>query len=123
MNQLLREVVADTLERTADVDERLRLLTVTAVEVSADLRHATVYLSSLPDEAAESLVEHRVQLQRAIGRQVRMKRTPQLSFAPDPGVAAGTKVEEILRHLHDREPDHEVEGEIEGSGPDEGRRG
>jgi ribosome-binding factor A len=103
--------VADTLERTADTDERLRLLTVTAVQVSADLRHATVYLSSLPDEAAEGLAEHRVQLQQAIGREVRMKRTPQLAFAADPGVEAGSKVEEILRHLHDREPGL-------GSGPD-----
>jgi ribosome-binding factor A len=97
-------VVADALERAADGDERLRLLTVTAVEVSPDLRHATVYLSSLADEAAEGLAQHRVQLQQAIGREVRMKRTPQLTFAADPGVAAGTKVEEILRHLHEREP-------------------
>jgi ribosome-binding factor A len=103
VNQVLREVVADTLERSADADERLRMVTVTAVEVSPDLRHATVYLSSLTDEAAESLAGHRVQIQQAIGRQVRMKRTPQLAFAEDPGVAAGTKVEEILRHLHERE--------------------
>jgi ribosome-binding factor A len=32
-----------------------------------------------------------------------MKRTPQLAFAADPGVAAGSKVEEILRQLHERE--------------------
>jgi ribosome-binding factor A len=99
-------VVADALERTADVDERLRLLTVTAVDVSGDLRHATVYLASLPEAAAEALAQHRVQLQQVIGREVRMKRTPQLAFAADPGVAAGTKVEEILRHLHDKDPDH-----------------
>ena len=86
-------MVADTLERGADADERLRMVTVTAVEVSADLRHATVYLSSLPDEAAQSLADHRVQLQQAIARQVRMKRTPQLAFAADPAVAAGSKVE------------------------------
>jgi ribosome-binding factor A len=106
VNQLLREVVADALERGADADERLRMVTVTAVEVSADLRHATVYLSSLGEEAAASLADHRVQIQQAIGRQVRMKRTPQLAFAEDPGVASGSKVEEILRHLHERE-DHE----------------
>ncbi len=100
VNQVLREVVAEELERLADVDERLRLVTVTAIEISADLRHATVFLSSLRGEAAEALDAQRVQLQRAIGRQVRLKRTPQLAFALDPGVARGWRVEEILDHLH-----------------------
>ena len=94
-------MVADSLERLADGDDRLRLLTVTAVEVTPDLRQAVVYLSSLSDPAADALGEHRVQLQQAIGRQVRMKRTPLLSFATDPGVVHGSRVEEILRHLHD----------------------
>ena len=102
VNQVLREVVADTLERLSDTDERLRLLTVTAVDTSPDLRHAVVYLSSLPDAAADALAEERAELQRAIGRQVRLKRTPQLTFAADPGVAHGTHVEEMLRDLHQR---------------------
>ena len=65
VNEVLREVVAEELERLADTDERLRLLTVTSVDTSPDLRHATVYLSSLADEAAEALAERRAQLQRA----------------------------------------------------------
>lgn len=95
-------MIADTLERLADVDEGLRMVTVTAVETSPDLRHAVVFLSSLSDTAAEALAAERTELQRAIGRQVRMKRTPQLSFAVDPGVAHGTRVEEILRHIHEQ---------------------
>lgn len=99
VNQVLRQVVAEQLERLADADERLRLLTVTAVDVSPDLRHATVFLSSLSDDAAESLAERRAQIQREVGRQVRMKRTPQLAFAVDPAVVEGTKVEEALLRL------------------------
>ncbi|HUY63664.1 MAG TPA: 30S ribosome-binding factor RbfA [Acidimicrobiales bacterium] len=99
VNQVLREVVADALERVADIDDRLRLVTVTAVDTSPDLRHAVVYLSSLSDLMAEALADQRTQLQQAIGRQVRLKRTPQLTFAVDPGVAHGSRVEEILRHL------------------------
>ncbi len=53
VNQVLRQVLAEELERLADADERLRLVTVTAVDTAPDLRHATVYLSSLSDEAAE----------------------------------------------------------------------
>jgi ribosome-binding factor A len=99
VNQVLREVVADALERQSDIDDRLRLITVTSVDTTPDLRRATVYLSSLSDEAAEALATQRVALQRQIGREVRLKRTPLLEFAPDPAVAHGFQVEEILRRL------------------------
>jgi ribosome-binding factor A len=51
INEVLREVIAEELERLADEDPRLDLLTVTHVEAEPDLRHATVLLASLPDEA------------------------------------------------------------------------
>lgn len=97
VNQLLREVIADELERLADSDERLRLLTVTAVDTDPDLRRATVALASLPEAAGEALAEHRVRIQGSIGRQVRLKRTPRLSFVADPAVAAGQRIENLLR--------------------------
>jgi ribosome-binding factor A len=99
VNEVVREVVAEELERLLDVDERLALLTVTHVEVSADLRRATVLLSSLPEGAEAALGEHRGRLQAAIGRQIRLKRTPQLSFEADPAIATGAKIEELLRGL------------------------
>ena len=76
VNQVLREVVAEEIERLADADERLRLVTVTSVDTAPDLRHATVYLSSLTEESAAALDERRVQLQRTVARQIRLKRTP-----------------------------------------------
>src|SRR4051812_6423132 len=97
VNHVVQEVVADELERIND--ERLELVTVTGVKVDPDLRRAVVWLSSLPDPAAEALSEQRVRLQAAIGRQLRMKRTPELSFRPDPAVASGQRVEDILRRL------------------------
>ncbi|HEY3702362.1 MAG TPA: ribosome-binding factor A [Acidimicrobiales bacterium] len=99
MNEVLREVVAGEIERLSDYDERLLLVTVTAVVSEPDLRHATVFLSSLGDAAREGLEQQRVRLQAAIGRQVRLKRTPQLTFSADPAVAEGERVEEILRRL------------------------
>jgi ribosome-binding factor A len=99
VNQVLREIVADALERQSDIDDRLRMITVTSVDTTPDLRRARVYLSSLSDEAAEALADQRVNLQRQIGRQVRLKRTPLLEFAPDPAVAHGFQVEEVLRRL------------------------
>src|SRR3984957_1123686 len=99
VNEVLREVVAEALERMADTDDRLRLLTVTSVDITPDLSRATVYLSSLPPPAIEALAEQRTELQRTIARQVRMKRTPLLVFESDPAVAHGLRVEEILRNL------------------------
>jgi len=95
----LREILADELERSDD--DRLHLVTVTAVEIEGDLRHAVVYFDSLEgedgDEAVlDALGEVRWRLQGAIGRQARMKRTPELSFRPDPAVREGARIESLL---------------------------
>jgi ribosome-binding factor A len=110
VNQVLRQVVAEELERLADADE-LPMVTVTSVEVAPDMRSAVVYLASLPEETAVLLEERRVHLQKLIGLQMTIKRTPRLSFQADPAIAAGTRVEELLRGLH-------TEGEA-GPGPEE----
>jgi ribosome-binding factor A len=103
VNQVLRRVLAEELERLADADERLRLITVTGVDTAPDLRNAVVYLSSLSEEAAEGLAERRSQLQHEVGRQTRMKRTPRLEFAVDPAVVAGGQVDDALRRIRDRD--------------------
>jgi ribosome-binding factor A len=108
INQVLREVLAEELERLSDADDRLLMLTITSVETSPDLRHATVYLASLADEAAEALEERRPQLQRTVGRQMRIKRTPRLAFVADPAIRSGAAVEEALRRVR-RPPDDAVE--------------
>jgi len=114
VNEVLREVVAEALERMADTDDRMRLLTVTSVDITPDLSRATVYLSSLPPAAMEALAEQRTHLQRIIGRQVRMKRTPLLEFESDPAVAHGLRVEEILRSLRESSADHDDPGGDDG---------
>jgi ribosome-binding factor A len=99
VNEVLREVLADALERLEDTDERLGLLTITAVECEPDLRHALVFFSSMSEAEEEALATARVRLQAAISSQVRLKRTPLLRFAVDPAVVAGERVDDILRQL------------------------
>jgi ribosome-binding factor A len=91
------QVLGDALERLRDDDERLGLLTVTGVDVESDLRHATVFMASLPEGALPALEARRGDLQAAIAREVRLKRTPTLRFVADPAIAAGQRVEEALR--------------------------
>jgi ribosome-binding factor A len=100
VNEALREVIADELERVDD--ERLELVTITGVRVEPDLRRAHVWFDTLGDggEVTGALGRHRVRLQAAIGRELRLKHTPELTFGPDPAIAVGTRVEEILRELH-----------------------
>ena len=115
VNQVLRQVVAEELERLADADE-VPMLTVTSVEVAADMRTAVVYLASLDSSAAEVLEEQRGHIQRLIGTQMTIKRTPRLRFQADPAIEAGTRVEELLRGLHDPH-DHEGHEGHEGEPP------
>ncbi len=99
MNEVLRQVVAEELERLADADDRLRLLTVTGVVSEPDLRHAKVLFALLEPPAEEALGEARIKLQAAIASQVRMKRTPMLAFSQDPAIVQGNRIEEILRRV------------------------
>ena len=103
VNALLHEVLGEQLSRIADVDERLALATITGVECAPDLKGATVYLSSLPDELAEALESHRRSLQAALGKEVRIRRIPTLKFAADPAVAAGDRIEAAIRRAHERD--------------------
>jgi ribosome-binding factor A len=117
VNEALREVLGDELERIHD--DRLELVTVTGARVDADLRHALVWYSAMSAPAPEddiraALAAHRVRLQAAVGRQLRLKHTPELAFQADPGIAVGTRVEDILRGLqiegHPSEPERTGDG-------------
>lgn len=117
LNQVLREVLADEIERLSDGGGEL--LTVTGVTVEPDLRHATVWLSSLSPGARDLLEHHRVELQGAVARQTTMKRTPRLTFEVDPAVVHGAAVEDALRRIHSQAP-AEPPGGAPGEPPAEG---
>jgi ribosome-binding factor A len=111
VNEVVREVLADELERLSD--SSLGFVTITGVEVTPDLRQATVYYSALAparsdaeaaakaaEETAAALRAATPHLQAEINRQVRMKYTPHLVFREDPAIRTGERVDEILRQLH-----------------------
>ncbi|MEO7836796.1 MAG: 30S ribosome-binding factor RbfA [Acidimicrobiales bacterium] len=101
------EVVADELAIIED--ERLELVSVTGARVEPGLRHGIVWFSALlvsdQEAVTEAFAEHRPRLQAALGRQLHLRRTPELSFVPDPAIEKGTRVEEIIRELHDGDRD------------------
>lgn len=106
LNRLFQEILAEQLEQIDD--ERLEMVTVMSVDCEADLRHATVYYDTLggadDDETVlAALGEVRHRLQSAIGRQARVKRTPELVFKPDDVARGAARIEEVFRALHDDE--------------------
>jgi ribosome-binding factor A len=123
VNELVHQIVADELERIGD--ERLELVTVMRVEVDPDLRHATVWVDT-PEggerdkDVLVALREQRTHLQAAIGRQARLKRTPELAFQPDDVERTAARVEDILRTLHPDEVDTADEDSERAGGQDRG---
>ncbi len=100
VNEVVREALADELERMSD--PRLGMVTITGVDVAADLRQATVYYAALGQEgdAHDALRAAAPHLRAELGRQVRLKYLPRLDFCSDPGIEHGQRVEEIIRDLH-----------------------
>jgi ribosome-binding factor A len=114
VNEVIVEIVAEELSRLSD--PRLELVTLTGAEASSDLGYATVYYSALgaggrqqteQEAKSTSAALHKAtpHLRRVVGKQVRWRNTPALTFKVDPSIAAGQRIEEILRDLHDHDGD------------------
>jgi ribosome-binding factor A len=98
----LKEIAGEELAGLSD--PRIRgLVTVTGVRVSPDLAQATVFYSVLQGEdeevAHEGLQSATGRVQAAVGRQMRLRRTPRLRFEPDPVVERAMSMEAALREV------------------------
>lgn len=86
VNELIREVVAETVQRELS-DPRLGFVTITQTVATKDLREAKIWFSTLhPDEAAPTraaLESARGVIQRRIGEQLGTRNTPRLTFVYD----------------------------------------
>lgn len=101
INQLLREELS-RLVREEIKDPRVRGVTVTEVDTSADLSHARVAVRTLnPDEqpvdeaidgleSAEGFIRHRM------GRDLHFRRIPELHFEADESLEHAKRIEELL---------------------------
>jgi ribosome-binding factor A len=115
VNEVLREVVGSAIADDLE-DPRIGFVTVTAVETSADLRSAKVYVSVFGDatERDDTLTalgsSHGV-LQSRIAAETRMKRTPTLTFHYDDTIANGVRISSLLDEVAEAAGDEDGEGE------------
>ncbi|HEY3578762.1 MAG TPA: 30S ribosome-binding factor RbfA [Gaiellaceae bacterium] len=102
VNESVRQVLAEALPELKD--PRLGLITVTGVDTAPDLRHATVYFSVLGSGSKQRMsllgleAAHGV-LQSRLARELRLKRTPQLTFEYDPTVERGVRMTRLIDEL------------------------
>ena len=102
VNVAVRQVLSEAVGQLKD--PRIGFVTVTGVETSPDLRHARVYVSVLgsEQEQEQSLAAleaaHGV-LQGRLARELRLKRTPQLTFEYDPTVERGVRMTHLIDEL------------------------
>jgi ribosome-binding factor A len=102
VNEAVREVLSEAVGGLQD--PRIGFVTLTAVETSTDLRHARVFVSVLGSErkrtrTLEGLASAHGVLQARLAAELRMKRTPQLTFEYDPTVEHGVKMSQLIDEL------------------------
>src|SRR5919197_5805044 len=100
-----REVLAEEIPRLKD--PRVGFVTVTHVEVSPDLRKATIFYTVLGQDkdhrrTRAGLESARTHLRSVLGHQVRMKFTPDLEFEEDVGLTQVERVTQLLKEIGSR---------------------
>ena len=106
VDEAMREVLSDAMAHDLK-DPRIGFVTVTDVRTSPDLRHARVFVSVLGDEGrrADTLAglqsAHGV-LQRRVASELKLKRTPTLTFVYDDTTDKAMRLEQLL---HEEAPE------------------
>ena len=99
VGDLIREEIADMIMNKIK-HKNLGFVTVTGAKVSDDLRNATVYISVLNKEDAEKTVRKLSSLSALfrgeLGRRLKMKYVPSLTFKIDESIQYGMKIDKLL---------------------------
>jgi ribosome-binding factor A len=89
-------------------DPRLALVSVTRVQVSSDLRHANVYISSLSGEESEAEIMAALRkaggfLRRELGNRTALRYVPELAFHFDDSLIQSQRMSDLLDEIASEE--------------------
>jgi ribosome-binding factor A len=103
----VHEVVASVVEHQVK-DERLGMVTITDVRMTADLHEATVFWTVWGDEAqradsAAALEAAKGLVRTAVGRATGLKHTPSITFVLDAVPENAHHIEELLAKVRDED--------------------
>lgn len=98
--EVVREVAANTILFELK-DPRVKFVTVTRAEVSADLQHAKVYVSVMGSEKEQALCMHGLNsaagyVQTKVAKQLTTRHVPHISFHADPGIKKAAEIAKVL---------------------------
>ena len=101
----IQEEIAVVLQREVS-DPRLRLLTITDVEVDRELAFATIYVSSLDDQAGMDEVVRALEgakgfLRSQLASRIPLRSFPQLRFRQDSSPNQGARIDELLAEIRE----------------------
>jgi len=106
--ELVKDEMGQMLQRGLK-DPRIGFVSVTGVEVSADLSHIKVFLSPYGDEEAKrhtmaGLGSARGFIRSELGQRLRLRHTPELELVADDSIEQGARIISLLQELkRDRE--------------------
>lgn len=112
VNSVLVEVISEAIRRDVKDPRIPELITVMEVDVSADLKHATVSISVIGEEkfkkeTIELLNELRVKIALCAREKVVLRYFPQLHFVLDESVDKQMRIEELLREIETKSSNDE----------------
>ena len=83
-------------------DPRVGMITVTAAEVSGDLKYAKIYFSAFDADVKETLQGLRSAsgfIRSQLARRLNLRATPELTFVYDDSVSHGAHIAQVLHSL------------------------
>jgi ribosome-binding factor A len=88
--------------------EGLGILSITAVRVSKDLRHARIFVTALGARDNDQWVigflkAHAAELRYELSQRTNLRRTPDLAFEYDESIAYGAKMSRLLNQIQSDE--------------------
>lgn len=110
IRELYKEEVGNMLQKEIK-DPRIGFVTVTDVEVSPDFRHAKIYVSPFGDEEAErqtiqGLESAKGYIRTELGRRIRLRYTPEISFAVDKSIERGVRLTKLIDQISEERDHH-----------------
>ena len=108
--EAIREEIATFLTESAKDPRIVGFVTVTGVDVTADLRHAKVFVSVMGSDAEklatfEGLASTASHLRARVGRALRLRAAPEIQFREDESVARAARIESLLADIKAGERD------------------
>ena len=109
LNTVLRQELSELLRREVEDPELQTLISITEVNLSADMQVAKVYVSTLGDDEQMARVLGRLRkaarfFRRELAARLNLRHTPDLDFQLDPSIARGARVMELLANIQSEEP-------------------